>query len=322
MNVTPTRGMKAGALITALILLALVAGSALGLAAFRPAAEVDGYGAIQTVSQQVFNQVTSAVPSSTVRNVGQSEHQVMYCALPGTGAVNSVAIQLEASFDGNTWMRISDIGTAISGCSLLEAGGYFPNVRVNLVTLGVTGNGSLSAWYSGASSPISNAGQGTLKNRATGSPLYGNSTTLGHAYADAISFTNPGAGAQLLTLVSGSSTKTVYLDKATITSTAATTITMFGATGGSSCTGTGSVNQLTLPWATQNVPSATLEWACSTPPTEVGSFPAVYIAVPANQSVTIDLSGYSSLGLTDMWEFSNPAAVTGTVTIALQWFEQ
>ena len=131
------------------ILLALM----VGLLAFPVLAENAGDVAIQTVNQTIF---TKAIAGSrvVVRNIGQSAHWLTYCADVG---VTNLQIDLEGSNDsGGHWIPISStLGTAINGsCGLLQAGGYFKDVSVNLITMTTTPPAGVSAWYSATAGPI------------------------------------------------------------------------------------------------------------------------------------------------------------------------
>jgi hypothetical protein len=88
----------------------------------------------------------SAVTSTgtaLVGNCNQSIHVLTY--INTTGATTD--IRLEASLDNSHWFAISDDATdSITGTVI--ACGYYPYVRVNLVTY--LGSGSLTAYYSGS----------------------------------------------------------------------------------------------------------------------------------------------------------------------------
>lgn len=106
-----------------------------------------------TFSVRVFNAVTSAQASASVQNNNQAAHWLNYCT---NGSATGISIELEASFDNSTYFAISPAATD-TGCGVVEAGGYFPYVRANLITL--TGAGAnVTAYYSGSSSPIASGG--------------------------------------------------------------------------------------------------------------------------------------------------------------------
>ena len=131
------------------ILLALM----VGLLAFPVLAENAGDVAIQTVNQTIFTNAIT-VGRIVVRNIGQSAHWLTYCSAVG---VTNLTLDLEGSNDsGGHWIPISTLGTAINGnCGLLQAGGYFKDVSVNLSTMTtLTGSLGVSAWYSATAGPI------------------------------------------------------------------------------------------------------------------------------------------------------------------------
>jgi hypothetical protein len=286
----------------------------------------DGYGALQTVSVQALSGVTAAGPSAVLRNVGQSQHSVVYCVAGSSGTVSTAQIQLEGSFDATTWFPISDVSypnTTGTGCWLLEAGGYWPNVRVNLLAWSATGNLSLSAWYTGTAGPISNAGQATVRNRAAGSPLYGNSRSVRRSYIAQESAVNPAIGTVIFALQpTAVAPPIIYLDKAFIFATAATTVDFSPLnTYGTTCTNTGTNTGRQAPGAAFGATAKPASASdCGVAPTAGNA--VLSIPVPANTLVTVDLSGFSTSGTSNAgWALSTPAALTGTIKISGLWFE-
>lgn len=133
-----------GALIAAVLALAW-------LVFPKSSANAQGFGPATTWNQLVtFSGASStSVPaaSDVVRNIGQSSHYFLVCA---NGSVATDSAQVQGSFDGSTWFPISTaISVAPGGCQSVSAGGYFPDVRLNISTL--TGSGAaVSADYSGS----------------------------------------------------------------------------------------------------------------------------------------------------------------------------
>ena len=106
-----------------------------------------------TLSVLAFNAVTTAGPSAIFRNIGQSSHWLTYCA--GTG-LSSLQIQIEGSEDhGNTWFAISDVGSNTTGCAVLQASGYFDEVRADILSIS---GGSVTAYYSASVYPVASGG--------------------------------------------------------------------------------------------------------------------------------------------------------------------
>jgi len=102
-----------------------------------------------TVSQKA---VYTAGVSQIFNNVGQSAHWLSYCSSGGnfTGTVD-----IEESYDGATnWIPIafsSYIATPLSGCAILQAGGYYQNIR-SVMTASIN---TIVATYNASSGPIS-----------------------------------------------------------------------------------------------------------------------------------------------------------------------
>ena len=297
----------------------------LGCAAPRARAQFLGFVGIQSANVRVFTGISTAQVSSvgTIPNVGQASHWLMYCA--ATGGVNSIQIQLEGSWDGTNFTRISPVGriqpgSCVSGSGLtLQASGYFPVLRVNVLSITVTA-GTLNVFYSGVASPMAAPG---LQNNSQGTAIYGNTISLGRAFVASTSATNPGASAQLFSMAYGAGNSVgAYLDKLVVSSTVAFTLNLTeiqsgNLSGGSQVTFR-SVSQGLLD-GTQATSNVNIQNGSSTRPTTglVAQFP-----IPANTLVTIDLSGYAVTASGGGYEFVNVGAVTGTITMNLQWLEQ
>ena len=134
-------------------------------------AQFVGYVGQQTILvppiQLGMNMVTAATISLTVPNIGQAAHFLTYCVNGGTAT--TVVIQIEGSVDATAFFAISNQGTNTSGCSTVATGGYFPVVRINLLTY--TRNGTtLSATYSATSGTLPFTG-GTVSTQVTGTSV-------------------------------------------------------------------------------------------------------------------------------------------------------
>jgi hypothetical protein len=119
----------------------------------RVLAQNNGTTGTFTVSQTAFTAASSASNSKIFQNIGQSAHYLAYCNTGFNGT-----LQLQESFDGKTnWTPMSTASYLIgadTGCHLLQAGGYFQNVRAAIT---VYASGTLSAWYNASSGPIAYA---------------------------------------------------------------------------------------------------------------------------------------------------------------------
>jgi hypothetical protein len=117
----------------------------------------------QTVSQIV---VYTAGVSQIFNNIGQSAHYIQFCSTSGnyTGLVD-----LEGSYDGAThWTTFALANyqvTPLSGCAVLQAGGYYQNVR------STTSATNISAWYNASSGPIAYAPAGLSDGGASAPTL-------------------------------------------------------------------------------------------------------------------------------------------------------
>lgn len=110
-----------------------------------------GYVGTQSIRVKALTAVSAPTTSSVIADIGQASHVLTYCIAGGTAT--SIGIQLEASIDGTTFFAISNLGVGLSGCQALTAGGWFPNLRVNLVTFTAGGGITLTATYTGIAGP-------------------------------------------------------------------------------------------------------------------------------------------------------------------------
>jgi hypothetical protein len=287
----------------------------------RVDAQFVGYVGLQTVNVKPLNAVT-APTTATVQNIGQASHILYYCV---TGTPSALVIQLEGSFDGSTWAQLSDQGTAVTGCNVVEGGGYYPALRVNLVTLSGGTSPTVTAYYSGVTAPITGAGAGVSRPRALGvsatqSYLLYNSANKQSAYAASSCILAPAGAMDLLSIYNPStSTKSIYLDSAIIASSATSgTITeiVSTTTAGASCTNP-TIHNLAV--ASSNTSVATAAYSCSTNPTQnnviyqmgglglgISNLPALGLVVPPGNGLEVYVT----------------AAATGDICTNLTWYEQ
>lgn len=132
-------------------------------------AQFIGYVSGQTTQQTVFTAQAANVNSSILTNLGAAAHFLSYCNTGFTGTIS-----LQASPDG-TFSSPIILATASYGqnsvtdsaCHVLQAGGYFPTVRVSLSNYAA---GSVNAWYSSSALPIAFAASAQNSNGPT-SPI-------------------------------------------------------------------------------------------------------------------------------------------------------
>jgi len=136
-------------------LLALIASAVILLTAQNA-----GNTGTATYATTVFTNVSTASATSAVfRNIGQSAHYLTYC-MGGIGNFTATMF-LEESFDAVTWVTIGSANissqTLLAQCSVLQAGGYYQNVRARIAN---NSGGTINAWYQATSGPISFAPSG------------------------------------------------------------------------------------------------------------------------------------------------------------------
>ncbi|MCU1284486.1 MAG: hypothetical protein JWO13_836 [Acidobacteriales bacterium] len=112
-----------------------------------------------TYNAVAFTNQATAAPTLAFRNISQSSHWLTYCPNANTTAL---AIELEASQDNTTWYAITAQGVIPGpGCTTLQAGGYYPYVRANLISISGA-SAAVSAYYGASIFPIAAGGVGSL----------------------------------------------------------------------------------------------------------------------------------------------------------------
>jgi hypothetical protein len=144
-----------------------------------PISNAHAQNAGNTGTQTIAQAVTYTADISPIfRNVGQSAHFLAYCLAAFQGSID-----LEVSFDGTTnWMPIAlaSYPTVSGGCNILQAGGYYQNIR----SVRTVGAGSFTAFYSASSGPISYAATG-ISNVGPTPPTVCNAQNSGILVANA-----------------------------------------------------------------------------------------------------------------------------------------
>ncbi len=133
-------------------------------------------GAQQTANETFtvsFNNGTTSPgpPTSTnsglkvVRNIGQASHWVYYCP---PGQVTSMTAEIEGSSDGVKWTAISEIDSDTT-CTVIEAGGYYPQIRILPVSVSAISGGTLTFFYSSSTAAI--PGSGAARGNKSAQPV-------------------------------------------------------------------------------------------------------------------------------------------------------
>lgn len=175
----------------------------------------------QTISQRV---TYTAGTSQVFRNVGQSAHYLSYCP---SGGNFSGTIDLEESFDGSTnWVPIAFatyVATPLTQCTVLQAGGYFQNLRSVITTVANT----VTAEYNATSGPIGFSSSAIGSTGAASPTSCNQSKTITIANAATSLITGAVTGSQIR----------VCAYQITGQQTATGTIMIQDSTGAGSCTG-------------------------------------------------------------------------------------
>jgi hypothetical protein len=137
-----------------LVTMALTLGILVGISAFlivdpfHVRAQNAGSTGTFTVSQRV---TYTAGTSQIFNNIGQSAHYLSYCP---SGGNFSGTIDIEESFNGATnWTPIAFatyVASPLTQCTVLQAGGYFQNIRSVITIVANT----VTAEYNATSGPI------------------------------------------------------------------------------------------------------------------------------------------------------------------------
>lgn len=114
-----------------------------------------------TIYQRIVTDNATGLPSSVVRNIGQSQHTLFFTYTDNGGACilgNFAPIHLEGSHDNSTWVRLSPAQANLVNTSgtnyvgWIAAYGAFPYVRVNFTS--VPALCKANAWYTGTVPPV------------------------------------------------------------------------------------------------------------------------------------------------------------------------
>lgn len=293
-----------------------------------------GQVAIQTVGPTpVLTNVNTpgqCSAANVIPNIGAGCHLMKYCPNPGTGTISLVEVDLEASDDGITWTRISDLGQSTSGCAYITAGSYYPNLRECLLNFGFTGNATISTTYSGSATTCDGNGFGTVlaRRQATIPAIQSNSAQNGTSFSSSTSgnagATNPGANTHLLDVFFGTnaSKRTVYMDKVIVQCTATCTFDVVLVTAaGSGCTSPTIINtNLSSPFS--SLTSGVFPNTCGVAPT-IGNTVIPPMTIVANTPVVIDLSAFVIPSSTNKGlGFRNSTALTGRIDFTPFWYER
>ncbi|SRR6266481_5547008 len=109
--------------------------------------------------------ISTSTGLKVVRNIGQASHWVTYCPPP---QVTGITTEAESSSDGVRWTAISEVDSDTT-CTVIEAGGYYPQVRIIPLSVSSTTSGSITFFYSGSTSPI--PGSGAARGNKSAQPV-------------------------------------------------------------------------------------------------------------------------------------------------------
>lgn len=294
------------------------------LLAGAAAAETGGTVAIQTLNIKVFNAVNTAQISSPLQNIGQAQHLLTYCP---NSSVSALQIFLEASYDGISWFQITPTGGAGPQltCYTLEAGGYYPYVRVHLLNITPSGlGGNVTAFYSASDAPIPASTLAALPLRAFASAFEAHAVpSIASSYFASVSSTNPGAGVAVLTVNSPSSSvvKVTYFKRAYVSCSAACKIAVKLVGNQGTCTAGTAFN--TINQQAVLLALSTVGTACTVAPSANSTF--LIYSLAANTGQEIDLEGLSAgtAGLAaGGLDIVNVSSLTGELDATVEWYEQ
>jgi hypothetical protein len=170
-----------------------------------------GYTSLQTTQQNVFTGQAANGSSATLTNIGQSSHFLTVCPSSFQGSINLVASQ-----DGTFAAPIAlvaanyDTNSSTSVCRVLQAGGYYPTLRVTVTNYV---SGSVNAFYTGIAGPIT-VNPAAANSLGPSTPPQCDKTTV---------LTIPQNQATTTLIVPGSSSQKLYVCSITFTFNAATT---------------------------------------------------------------------------------------------------
>jgi hypothetical protein len=118
----------------------------------------------------------------------------LYCTSAWIGSIDVETVQ-----NGQTVVLSAasyQVGSADTGCHVLQAGGYFPNQRATIAPSG-SNTGTISVWYSASAAPISFAAAGVDSSGPT-SPVVCDQATFAAIGTGTSGAIVPGVGTFLL----------------------------------------------------------------------------------------------------------------------------
>lgn len=116
---------------------------------------------------RLLNGVTGPTTSASWLNSDYSSNTVSWTL--AAGSITGFELQLQASDDNTNWFTIAD--TTSTSPTYMSVGGYYPYIRVSLVTFTTPGGSNATIYYSGA--PVGGAivGAVTIQGLPLGTPI-------------------------------------------------------------------------------------------------------------------------------------------------------
>lgn len=152
------------------------------------------------------------------------------------------------------------------------------------------------------------------------SPMQAISDGLSQSFTSSSFVTNPGIGANSLTLNANNGSRTLYVDSVLISCSAACSVQVItNSTAGTTCTSNGALNQKV---GSTVASTAITNFSCTGAPATIGVYLTV-LFIPASGNIVLDLRGMIiPSGTTNGVSIVMQAALTGTINTIFRWYEK
>lgn len=255
-------------------------------------------------------------------------------AHPFTASITISANPLEQTPSDGTWSAAATV-TPTAGISPAIAAGFGASISgVALVAVSFSGSTALGGSPDTASVKIVQT-QGTCtssqnfnysvpNNVAALTPFQANSESLGQAYNGSGSVINPTAAQMIagVNATAGVLKVTGYFDSIELSTSVADTLTITWTSNTGTCTETNPLSVKASAGASGGTTSQafTFRVVCATPPT--ASVTVAVISLPAGAAFVYDMKGFSIAPNNGNGIEVTSAAVTGTVSATIKWYEK
>lgn len=247
-----------------------------------------------------------------------------------TISVSTTADPSNSSPSGGTWQILAQrpnitLSTSPSsplglGVSVTSAAQISINLSASIALGGVPDTAKVIISQTTGTCLLGNGFVGSAPSQTATLPMIqAVNDTLSQSFVSFANAVNPGANAAILFVNDATQPKDIYFDSVTISSTAAAQINIAtnSLNSGTGCSGASGFSLRVSSPISSIATISTCTGAAG------GSAAVIPLQLAANTPVTIDLKGFiASQQTTTGMSVTNPAAITGTVSVSIRWYEK